>query len=370
MPAASPSVHFSGLNALRFFAAFAIIIYHSTLDTQAQSAKAVKMFLHNLPLGVDLFFIISGFLITYLLLLEKQKTNTISLSKFYVRRVLRIFPLYFLIVLIAYLVYRNSNPEIYFSKFLYFAGNFWMIATNQWTVAILNPLWSLCIEEHFYLCIPFLIMVIPIKRIPHLFWSIILISLFYRIYAVSTIEYSWMAIYLHTLSRCDLLAVGGLVACAHLQKPIEIKVNNTIFWAIVGYLMLLMAILDANDYSTTFFALFKKYLFALPLLAIFLMMVFGGNVETTASGKNNLLNWFKSNKTINYFGKISYGLYMYHIPVSELVIRINCFKGYPDLKFIPVTLLTIIVAALSYELFEKQILKLKTRFETIKTRNV
>jgi peptidoglycan/LPS O-acetylase OafA/YrhL len=108
VPAASPSVHFSGLNALRFFAAFAIIIYHSTLETQAQLATAVKTFLHNLPIGVDLFFIISGFLISYLLLTDKQA---------YICKKLLFLQIISLEYLTTYIFYKNEGKEFKHIKF-------------------------------------------------------------------------------------------------------------------------------------------------------------------------------------------------------------------------------------------------------------
>src|SRR5689334_4706997 len=120
-------IHFDGLNALRFLSAFSVIIYHSTLNFHDTMPGGIRMIFHNLHLGVDMFFIISGFLIVYLLLEEKDQRNTISLYRFYLRRILRIFPLYFLILGIAWIQYHNSHPEIAFGQYALFAGNFWMI---------------------------------------------------------------------------------------------------------------------------------------------------------------------------------------------------------------------------------------------------
>jgi peptidoglycan/LPS O-acetylase OafA/YrhL len=361
MKSAKP-VHFSGLNTLRFVAAFAIIIYHSTLSFQDSLPASVELFLHNLPIGVDLFFIISGFLIVFLLLTEKANTETVSLAKFYARRVLRIFPLYFLIVGIAYLQYHRSNPEIDFSKFCYFWGNFWMIDTNKWTVSILNPLWSLCIEEHFYLIIPVLIFIIPIKKIKYLFWAVIAISILFRAYAASAVEYSWMTLYLHTLSRCDLLALGGLLAHYYHTTGTRYNIKPKYLFGAVIYLALLMCMIDFNDFTTLSFALFKKYLFVLPLLIIFVGLVLNKNQSTS-------LLLLRQNKTINYLGKISYGLYMFHSPAINLLTGLEQINNSILLKPLAVTLLTIVLSAVSYELFEKQLLKLKTRFTVVKTQN-
>lgn len=354
------TIHFKGLNALRFFAAFAIIIYHSTLNFQDNYPKSIKMLLHNLPLGVDLFFIISGFLIVYLLIVEREKENSISLVKFYTRRILRIFPLYYLIIAIAWFQFHETNPEIDFTKYLYFAGNFWMIETDKWTVAILNPLWSLCIEEHFYLVIPFLITLIPLDKLKYLFFSIIAVSIFYRAYITFSQEINWMSIYAHTLSRCDLIAAGGLIAYYHHKQKINLNIKGIYLAGAVIYLLLIMSIVDNADFTGINNATFKKYLFAIPLVFIFCGVVFNNN-------QNKVLNMITENKLINYLGKISFGLYMYHSPIGEYLLKYPTINNSMWLKLISISILTIAISSLSYEIFEKQILKLKSKFETVKT---
>ena len=202
-------VHFKGLYALRFLAAFPIIIYHATAGFHASMTPTVKLFFQNLVIGVDLFFLISGFLIIYLLLLEKKDTGSIQMGKFYLRRILRIFPLYFLIVGLAYLVYHPGHPDVNFSKYLYFWGNFYTIELNNWPVGFLTPLWSICIEEHFYLIIPFLVLITPLRLVHWVLIGVIIASMVYRYAQVPTDN--WFTIYCHSLSRCDLMAVGGLL---------------------------------------------------------------------------------------------------------------------------------------------------------------
>ena len=356
------TIHFSGLNALRFFSAFAVIFYHCSLSFQEQFPSGIKMLTHNLHMGVDMFFLISGFLIVYLLLVEKEKTKTISLPKFYMRRILRIFPLYFLIIGIAWLQYHQSRPEIPWDQFFYFAGNFWMIETNAWTVGILNPLWSLCIEEHFYLVIPLLVFLIPLHRIRFLFWFIILFSIAFRVYATLTIEYNWFTIYAHTLSRCDVLAIGGLMAWYHKSNRLHFTISPVFMVGMFMYLVLTMMIVDNSDYTTMTFAVLKKYVFILPMAFLFYGMILNPQ-------ESRLLLLFKSNTMLDYLGKISFGLYMYHSPVLDFLAGVEWINQSLFIKIIVITLVTIVISALSYELFEKQILKLKSAFEVIRTRN-
>jgi peptidoglycan/LPS O-acetylase OafA/YrhL len=354
------TIHFDGLNALRFFSALSILIYHSTLKYHDGFPPSVKMMFHNLHLGVDMFFIISGFLIVYLLLQEKEKSHTISLYRFYLRRILRIFPLYFLILGIAWFEYHTRHPEIAFHRYLYFTGNFWMIEINAWTVGILNPLWSLCIEEHFYLVIPLLIFLIPLRKIHLLFWSIIILSLVFRAYATLSLDYNWFTIYAHTLSRCDVLALGGLLAYYHKAGRFNFKIPMPVMGGVLFFLVLLMSVLDNSDYTNLTFAVFKKYLFILPMLFLFAGFILN-------QGEDHLLiHGLKSNRIIDYLGKISFGLYMYHSPVSDLWTPIHLINDSLFLRLFFVTLTTMIIATVSYELLEKQILKLKTKFEIVK----
>src|ERR1700722_15197921 len=102
--------YFTGLNPLRFISAFAIIIAHVTLGLQnTMQQSALRQFLHNLNIGVDMFFLVSGFLITFMLIEEKSETGSLSIRGFYMRRVLRILPLYYLIIAIAFFEYHISN---------------------------------------------------------------------------------------------------------------------------------------------------------------------------------------------------------------------------------------------------------------------
>ena len=354
------TVQFRGLDVLRCCAALSVLVYHATLDTDAFLSKAPAKFLHNLPIGVDFFFLISGFLITYLLLTEKDRAGTISLSRFYIRRSLRIFPLYYAIIGIAWLLHHESHPEVNFYSYLYFVGNFWMI-DHGWTVATLNPLWSLCIEEQFYVIIPLLVLLIPTRRLPWLFGGIVLLSTAFRTYTAISTQSNWMITYCHTLSRCDVLALGGWLAWCHFNKPINLRLPRWTLFASLFYLALLLTVIDTSDFTSLAFAVFKKYLYLLPLAFIFCFVLFNNDDKAA-------IPLGPVGKTANYLGKISYGLYMYHSPILFVLDENPTYYGNSLIvRLLMTVLLTTIVAALSYELFEKQILRLKSRFEVVRT---
>jgi peptidoglycan/LPS O-acetylase OafA/YrhL len=310
-----------------------------------------------------MFFIISGFLIVFLLLEEKARTSTISLSKFYVRRALRILPLYFLVVAVAYFQFHATNSEINFQKFCYFGGNFWLIEHNDWSVSILNPLWSICIEEHFYLIIPVLLLFFPLKKVHFLFFGILFFSFFYKFYITQTIPNGWMALYCHTFSRCDALAIGGLLAYFYKQNRLNISIGQLQFWAISVYLFLMMAMIDSGDFSTVIKAIFIKTLFILPLTLIFVAIVLNQKAD------DGLVLWLKNNQILNYLGKISFGIYMFHSPIGTFLSQNPFLSTHSILRVLTIVVATILLATISYEFFEKKILKLKTRFEVVKTIN-
>lgn len=157
-----------------------IVIFHSLGGPNAGSV--IETFFHNLPVGVDFFFIISGFLITYLLLQEKNNTGKIHIGAFFLRRMLRIFPLYYLIILLSFLAFHNSNVQVNYLPHLYFWGNFETIKEQTWIKGWLQPLWSLCVEEHFYWVVPFLIAIFPIKSLKFLYGIIIVVSIAAKAY--------------------------------------------------------------------------------------------------------------------------------------------------------------------------------------------
>ncbi len=314
------TIYFQGLNFLRFVAAFMLIIYHSALDLPETVGQTLKLSLRNLLVGVDLFFIISGFLIVYLLLAEKQVNGKVNILSFFIRRVLRIFPLYFLVIAIGYYVCHPTLPDVDFTKYLYFCSNFEMIRTDTWMCGMLAQTWSLCIEEHFYLVIPFLAAFIPSKKLIYVFGAIFFASLFYRIYIVQNVQYNWFILYCHTLSRCDLLAVSGILACWHHQKGIVF--NHSLWLSFVALLMYLFVCsqLNFSDFETFFRGTFQKYIFVIPMLYLFMSIVFNSN-------ENLLLNKLRNNTFINYLGKISFGLYMFHTLVIDLIDMQNGVKG-------------------------------------------
>jgi peptidoglycan/LPS O-acetylase OafA/YrhL len=344
----SKPLYFEGFNFLRFFAALAIVFYHVLIPYSNTVEPSFAQFLHNLSVGVDFFFLISGFLIVYLLAEEKRNTNKINLLNFYVRRILRIFPLYFLIIFIAVI---GHGPDIDYKPFLYFWGNFKIANTEQWPVAILTPLWSICVEEHFYVFIPLVVSLLPLNYLKYALYGIVLFSIGFRLYTYITDQYPWFTIYLHTLSKIDVIALGGIVAINYKQLTQRVKIGSWSFLIVFSIIPIYMLTVNNIDYSTWANILFKKYLLIVPFILIVLMVLYT---------ENRIVNTIRTNKFFDYLGKCSFGIYVFHSPVNTLLGKTSITNTALYLSI--VVIITIIVSILSYEYFEKQFLKLKSKF--------
>jgi peptidoglycan/LPS O-acetylase OafA/YrhL len=374
-------VYFDNLDIFRFIAAMMVVFSHTYEGWHDWSGypgfmsnnnykelsfigNYIDRFILNLSFGVDVFFLISGFLITYLLLKEKEVYGKVNIKKFYIRRILRIWPLYYFAIaltpfLIQWLAPIFKQPD-YISNLLYF-NNFHAIKTEIWEYPFAH-FWSLCVEEHFYVIWPLIIAFIPVKKLPTVFIMIIFISILYRAtsYYFNPIAYN-LDIYLNTLSRIDTLVLGSLFAYLHFTKPFKLEFH----WVVrfIVYFLLISTLFIDRIYSseTMFLALFKKYIY---LLAVSFWM---GNYMFNP----NAFFVFRRKNVIHYFGKISYGIYVYHnmiIPVIFMKIMFNN-KIYNMYFYIFVMIgLTLTIAWLSYELYEKWFLKLKDKFSVIRTR--
>jgi peptidoglycan/LPS O-acetylase OafA/YrhL len=368
--------YFNKIDILRFVAAMMVVFYHAYdrfLDVHAglpsflfssstfSIGKLLEKAIGNSDFGVDIFFMLSGFLITFLLITEKEKTGKISIKNFYLRRTLRIWPLYFLIVFTApYLcsLFGVNHAPVYSNAL--FINNFWTIHTTWWMFPT-AILWSICIEEHFYFVWPFLVALINKKRLPQIFLFVIFLSFLYRGYVCFfDNDKAWYKLYLHTFSRMDALALGALTAYYYVQKPFKFKTHWSIRLTAIFTFLFLFCTINVKQWDTAFDMLFKNQIFI--LLAWFIILQFLFNEKP--------LIRLPEKSILNYFGKISYGIYMYGIIVLDsvqykILPHLHQEKNY-GLFWLLVISLSIIIPIISYELFEKHFLKLRKRFQVVK----
>jgi peptidoglycan/LPS O-acetylase OafA/YrhL len=357
------------LDCLRFFAFLAVFVHHTfahEADYYAARQIPFGAFIASAAragsFGVDLFFLLSAYLITELLFREKEQFGSVHLKSFYVRRMLRIWPLYFLAVVIGVVLPlldpNQKFPLRYVAAFLLLAGN-WIISLAGFPQSVMNPLWSVSFEEQFYLIWPALISRARRARTALLASGLLLVvaeasRLVLLKYARQ--RHSEVEIFTNTFTRLDPLALGIATAVILRKKQIEMRGLWRLSCAMLGAVVWLFA---GHYFRLTLaFMLIGYPAMALGSWLIF-MSVFGLGVAP---------RWLR------YLGKISYGLYVFHM--LALYLAEKMIGGYARNwgKFIIFwwlgLALTMGMAALSYRFYESPFLRLKERFAFVRSRPV
>ena len=374
----SSTVYIPQFDIIRFFAAFMIVIYHSYIawkgwfglpgvisagdyKTFSGVGLHVDQFIRNMPFGVDIFFFISGYLLTYLLVIEKEKFGKVNVPKFYIRRGLRIWPLYFFLVAVAPLLVNwlgEKQPNYWPTIAL--VNNFETIHTQQWTYPF-SHFWSICIEEHFYLIWPLIVAFVPFKKLPVAILGLIGFSWLYKISTYLFLDSNWYQLYLHTFSRMDVILLGGLLAVFYIKKPFEFKLHWSIVVIISVVLIFLLSFDDMSNYENMLNGVTRKFVY-ISLLGLLMM-----DLLFNPDRKKAMYRF----KPLLYLGKVSYGIYMYgNILILIVIKKVMYGFGISNIYFyfLLIFTLSLIVPVISYELFEKPFLKLKQRFALVKTR--
>jgi peptidoglycan/LPS O-acetylase OafA/YrhL len=376
-------IHFHNLGVLRFVAAFMIVIVHgygaiigweglpeplrkdpTKVLYTPENLNSVGLFLQNLiqnfDLGVEFFFLISGFLITYLMLSEIQCVGKLNIPKFYMRRLLRIWPLYFLILCITPFIARwTDSAEPHYWWNIFFANNYITIF-QKFHEPGLAHYWSICVEEHFYLVWPILLFVFPVKRLPLLFATLIFLSILSRWYYFQTSPEWLNHAKLNTICRMDTLAIGGWLAWLMHYKPFQINTNGWIRALVYITFVMLLCFDDTHQTESFFLVAFKRLVYT--TFFCFLLLNYLYNPQAWFN--------FKKKNILHYLGKISFGIYMYHnilfgIIFKKIIWNNNLFGFW--IFWVIYLSIVLVIAVLSFELFEKHILKLKDRFAVVRT---
>ncbi|MBS1689687.1 MAG: acyltransferase [Bacteroidetes bacterium] len=349
-----------GLNGIRAIAILIIIAAHTDEFSYLFHKHAAGIIGKGAAVqAVTLFFVLSGYLITYLLILEKEKFRKIHYRKFYMRRALRIWPVYFLMVSIAYIIhmYGGITPEYkvmttYFLYYLFFIPNIFFAAGG--ILHPITPLWSIGVEEQFYAFWPFVIN--KAKNIVGVMLAIIGIYFCTKV----ALQYAHLTTIFKivNVTRIDSMAIGGIGAYLVLEKHrllsiIYHRITQMVCWAILIYSLIfgaihIFSIADSEIYSVLFL--------------IFILNV-STNPRTIISTEN---------KVLNFLGKISYGLFAYHMSVLFLLaylFRNTAFNVNNTAFVIGLYILTLMVsipvAYFSYEFFEKRFLNLKQKYAKV-----
>jgi peptidoglycan/LPS O-acetylase OafA/YrhL len=373
MSSKETSLFFPNLNGVRFIAAFWVIVHHIEqfkekfgYDNQLFYTRFIRLIG---PLSVFLFFVLSGFLITSLLLVEKERTKTIKIQRFYMRRVLRIWPLYYLTVFLGLFVfphisYLNISGEtelinVDFSEKLIL---YLLILPNVVTgvfkhIPYLSQNWSIGVEEQFYYFWPWVIRQTKASKL--LIIMIIFFALFYItrsltvLYMPDTGWWKYLNEFIKSL-RITCMILGAIGAYFTYFK-LESKFVQFIFTK--GFQLFLYVTLILMLSFGVYLPGVNQEIYALIFTLILMNLA-----------KNPASILSLENPVFNYLGKISYGMYMYHTIAVVIGVKISHSFGNSNFVSYPISyILTIIISALSYEYFEKPFLKIKDKFTTVKS---
>jgi peptidoglycan/LPS O-acetylase OafA/YrhL len=361
--------YLEGINGLRFVAALLVVVRHWYLTTVKLGLCppiSSTVIVDRGAAAVDFFFTLSGFLITYLLIQESDRTGTISIKGFYVRRIYRIWPLYFIVLAIGFTFFAVIYPRLFHRTYFEFdpgQGLFlyavflphWMRA--YYRVGLLNPLWSIGVEEQFYLCWAPLMKWFG-RRISYLVGAFIIITI--GCHAVFRAGWfpmdSRLASFIGML-RFHYMAFGSMFACI-------------LFYAGKRYRESVFASIPFQ--LPTILVLAYHYIFGLPQgwglwLDVLLGLLYGVLILNVSIVPNRLVNleW----EPLAYLGKISYGIYMYHMMVDYCLRPAFSGLGMAGGQSIVQSLLygvlllagTIVVAHFSYQHIERHLLALGHR---------
>jgi len=391
--------YFKGLDSLRFFAALAVFFTHVELIKkftgfgshwidpeeritkftvfQSVMAKEIDalspLIAYSSALGVVFFFVLSGFLITFLLLKEKEQNNSIAVKKFYLRRALRIWPLYYLIFILGFFVLPYFDFFAVPGQDKFFQQNFWgnlmlyavfmpNLAFSIYTTAVPNigQSWSIGVEEQFYLLWPLLIRKSK-NVLKSILWitgtiialkGLLLLSFPYVKFESLVVLKKFLA-----MSKLECMALGGLGAYMLFNKKEELL---RLVYKPQSQIIALISIPLLIYFIPTPFEDILHLLFSISFLVIIL---------NVASNEKSFLRF--ENRTLQYLGRISYGFYMFH--VMCIVFTIHSLDKYMGLDNDITTqqhillygisfLLTVALSSLSYHIFEKVFIRLKDKY--------
>jgi len=341
--------HIKQLDSLRAFAVGSVMLGHYFPGLHSYGEWG--------SIGVNLFFVISGFLITGILLkcrkqIENGQSVILTLRQFYVRRFLRIFPLYYMVIFLAAIV-NFSDVRRNFLWYVTYTVNYYGLITNKGIG--LPHFWTLALEEQFYLMWPILILLVPRRGLVLVPLAAILIAVITRTIIV-VFHLNWMSLMLTPVSL-DTLGFGALLAvCSDLPfNRVTSLLEKAGIW--VG-LPLLIALKITGNFGVLRGLGIIIFNTAIGLFSVWMII-------RTVKRVKGIMGWILERRSLRYLGTVSYGEYVYHLPVLLVVFsrRLGGIMPHsPLLKVIVCGSLTVVIASLSWFLFERPINGLKRWF--------
>ncbi len=314
------------IDGLRAIAILLVISFHYINNQLTGSVSALAKFFYFITsfgwAGVDLFFVLSGFLIGTILIANRQKDN--YFFTFYIRRFVRIIPNYYLLIFVFIVVsqisifstdyFVSGNQNIPTWSYFLMVHNIYMAALHNMGNSAMSVTWSIGIEEQFYLIIPFIIYYLKPKLLPFLLVCFIVLANIFRLYhPVQPTENFSIAAYVLLPCRMDAISFGVLIAWINYNYDLTDLVNK--YYSKIILLMLSIVIFcglllllygDIGIIRNSLFALFFTFAIVVGL-----------------AKPRSIYGNFLANKSLNWIGKISYSLYLFHYIILGIFIVIG-----------------------------------------------
>jgi peptidoglycan/LPS O-acetylase OafA/YrhL len=350
------------LDVIRAFAVILVIVSHWI------PASNILNSIPNGEIGVDIFFVLSGFLISYILFENKNKFESLNLSKtkliknFYFRRAIRIFPIYYIsiFILLSLHEFTGTNIRSAFLYFLSYTSNFYFFKIQEWD-GMISHLWSLAVEEQFYLIWPWIILFTNKKYLIHVILIFVFIGIISQL-ILSGIKMSSLL----TFTCFDSFGLGALLSWVMVYKKEKVYKFNKVL--LVSVLLIFLNWLIGLFFDESIL-IPRRTIFSILSLCLIV------NVILNKDSDSSVFRYIFNNRFLIFLGKISYGLYLYHSIIPGLLnskfvnIYINpCLpdilykKYWGELFLIENSILLILISWLSYNFIEKRFLTLKKYF--------
>jgi peptidoglycan/LPS O-acetylase OafA/YrhL len=367
------------LDVVRFLAFMLVFLYHAictTGDPRCSSVfksyvPVVYAFAHACRFGLSLFFTLSAFLICELLLRERDATGTVHVKQFYIRRILRIWPLYYLGLLIglayAFLPGNDRNAVVEMGWFAIFMGS-WYVVSHAIAVSPMSVLWSISVEEQFYLFAPWIAKYFS-RRSLYGFCAVVLLMANGCLYSLGKAQAPDSSIWFNSLIQFECFAAGillclvlhGRLPAILLWQRLMLVAACAICWFFACYG--LHSVFNSPSENPGSWPLIGGYALA-SLGCVLVMVAFLGINPRMLPGP------------VIYLGRISFGLYVYHELALDIIKRLpighaaSFASPLSWLKAASTLGLTILMASLSYRYFETPFLKLKKRHAVIESQPI
>lgn len=342
------------LDCLRSIAVFLVIISHWFSEKHI-----LNRYTPNGQLGVTLFFVLSGFLITGILIQSKLLINhrtTIKneFKRFYIRRSFRIFPIYYLLLLILWMVNDHDFINGAFWH-LFYASNFLFYFQNAFSGNV-SHFWSLAVEEQFYLIWPAIIFYTPLKYLNNTFIIGIIIGIIFRIMVSSPQSDLGRLLMPGSL---DSFCIGGMFSFGKFfKKNWYEQIINVLGKSLIALIFVYVAFVFIERHYNIYW-LHNAFYYTI------ISLIFGLIIIACSNGvKSKLIGAMLNNHVLIYLGKISYGLYLYHNFIPYIYdIKLPGTLNYLSIYFVQFTRMLILIgiASISWFLVERPMLKIKNR---------